>query len=101
MPYSDVTSMNTSKGFTEILNYVNNVTDNWISNMFLIAVYLLVLIGYYKSTDDFGGAIAVAGFTTFVIALLFWIGGFVNAWAFSIAIALCVVGIVVILINNQ
>jgi len=59
------------------------------------------LFGYYKSKDDFAGALAVSGYTTFVIGLLFWIGGWVNGWAFGIVVAMAIIGTVVLLLDNK
>ena len=98
--YPSPTTINATKGLGEVLIYVNQVTENWISNMILIAVYILVLVGFYKANDDFGGAMAVAGFGTFVIALLFWLGGFVSGWALGISIAMALIGIIVIITDK-
>ena len=99
--YPSASSINATKGFGEVLNYVNTVTNQWISNMLLIAIYIIVLIGFYKAKDDFQGELAVAGYGTFVIALLFWIGGFVSGWAFGISIALAIIGTIVLLMDNN
>jgi hypothetical protein len=87
-------------GFGNLLTYVNSVTDNWISNMILIGIYIIVLMSFYKAKDDFQGALAVAGYGTFVVALLFWIGGFVNGWAFGITIAMAVIGTIVLMMDQ-
>ena len=100
-PYPTSDNLNASKGLGEILNYVNSVTNQWLSNMMLIAIYVIILIGFYKAKDDFKGALAVAGYGTFVIALLFWIGGFVSGWALGITIALAIVGTIVLLLDNS
>jgi len=101
MTYASPSSINASNGFIEILNYTNLVTNSWISNMLLIAIYIIILIGFYKAKDDFQGALAIAGYGTFVIALFFWIGGFVNGWAFAISVALAVMGTLVLLMDNN
>lgn len=101
MTYPSATSINASKGLGEVLNYVNLVTDQWISNMFMVAIYIIVLMGFYKARDDFKGAMAVAGYGTFVVGLFFWIGGFVSSWALGIAIAMALVGTVTLLIDNE
>ena len=101
MTYPNPTTINASKGLIEILNYTNSVTDSWISNMLLIAIYVIVLVGFYKAKDDFKGALAVAGYGVFVIGLLFWIGGFVSSIAFGMCIAVAVVGTLVLLMDNS
>ena len=101
MTITSPTTINASAGFGEVLTYVNDVTNNWMSNMLLVGIYVIILMGFYKAKDDFSGAMAVAGYGTFVVALLFWIGGFVSGWAFGIAIALAILGTGVLLIDNN
>lgn len=101
MTYPSPTTINASKGFGEILAYTNTVTNSWISNMLLIAIYIIVLIGFYKAKDDFQGAMAVAGYGTFVVSLFFWIGGFVSGWAFGITIAMAILGTIVLLLDHN
>jgi len=69
--------------------------------MFLIAIYVIVLIGFYKAKEDFKGAMAVAGYGTFVVALFFWIGGFVSGITFGMAIAGAILGTLVLLMDNN
>jgi len=99
--YPSPTSVNGSKGFGELLNYINLVTDNWISKMFLLAIYFIILIGSYKAKEDFKGAMAVAGYGTFVVALFFWIGGFVSGITFGMAVAGAILGTMVLLLDNN
>jgi len=101
MTFTSPATLNMSKGFIELLTYTNTVTNSWISNMLLIAIYVIVLVGFYKAKDDFKGAFAVAGYGTFVIALLFWIGGFVSGWAFGISIAMAIIGTTVLLLDKD
>ena len=101
MTYPSPTTINGSKGFAEVLNYTNTVTDGWISNMFLIAIYFIVLIGFYKAKEDFKGALAVAGYGTFVVGLLFWIGGFVSGLSFGFALGMAIIGTIVLLLDNN
>jgi hypothetical protein len=101
MTYASPSTINATKGLGEVLNYTNTVTDNWISNMLMIAIYVIVLIGFYKAKDDFKGALAVAGYATFVVGLLFWVGGFVSGWALGISLALAIIGTLVLLLDNN
>jgi len=101
MSYANPTSINATKGFGEVLNYVNEVTNSWISNMSLIAIYFIILIGFYKAKDDFKGALAVAGYGAFVIGLFFWIGGFISPIAFGTTIAMAILGTIVLLLDNN
>lgn len=101
MAYPSPTTINASKGIGEVLTYTNTVTDSWVSNMLMIAVYIIVLIGFYKAKDDFKGALAVAGYVCFVVGLFFWIGGFVSGMAFGVSIAVAVIGTIVLLLDNN
>jgi hypothetical protein len=101
MAYTSPTTVNMSKGFGEMLNYTNTVTDGWISNMVLIAIWVIVLMGFYKAKDDFTGALAVAGYGTFVVALLFWLGGFISGIVLGTVIAVAVIGTIVLLMDQS
>jgi hypothetical protein len=101
MTFESPSVINTTKGLGEVLNYTNSVTDNWFGNLLLIAIYVIVLIGYYKTKEDFKGAMAVAGYGTFVVSLLFWAGGFVSGWALGISIALAIIGTLFLLLDQQ
>ena len=101
MTYPSPAGINASRGFGEVLTYVNTVTYGWISTLLLLAIYVIVLMGYYKAKDDFSGAMAVAGFGVFIIALLFWLGDFITGITLTIAIALALVGIIVLLADKR
>lgn len=101
MTYPSPSTINATKGLPELLTYVNTVTDNWISNMILIGIYIIILIGFYKAKDDFQGAMAVAGYGTFVVSLLFWIGGFISGTAFGMVIGIAVLGTIVLLLDHN
>lgn len=101
MTYASPSTINATKGLGEVLNYVNTVTDQWISNLLIIGVYVIILIGFYKSKDDFKGALAVAGYGTFVVSLLFWVGGFVSGLSFGVTIGVAIIGTLVLLLDNN
>jgi hypothetical protein len=101
MTYPSPTTINASRGFGEVLIYINAVTNNWISNLLLIAIYIILLIGFYKARDDFTGALAIAGYGTFVVSLFFWIGGFISGATFGIVIGVAVIGTIVLLMDKN
>jgi len=101
MTYASPSTINATKGFGEVLTYINVVTNNWVSNMIMIAIYVIVLLGFYKAKDDFKGALAVAGYGTFVVGLLFWIGGFISGIALGMAIGGAILGTIVLLLDNN
>jgi len=101
MTYASPSTINASKGFGEILTYVNVVTGGWMSNLLLIGIWVVFLIGFYKAKDDFKGALAIAGYGTFVVALLFWLGGFVSGVSFGVVIAVAIMGTIALLLDNN
>jgi len=101
MTHLSPSTINGTKGLGEVLSYVNIITDTWISKLFLIGIYVIILMGYYKSKEDFRGSMAVAGYGTFVVAFLFWIGGFVSGYAFGVSIAMSILGTLILLLDND
>lgn len=100
MTYESPSSINMSEGLSSTFGYIGNVTDGWFGNMLLIAIYIIVLMGFYKAQGDFKGALAVAGFGTFIVSLLFWIGGMISGVAFGITIAVAIIGVLVLLLDQ-
>jgi uncharacterized membrane protein len=88
MAYASPNTINASAGIGSILNYVNEITNNWAGRMIMIAIFVLFLVGYIRSKadEDFVGAFAVASYVTFVIGLLFWLINFLDGVSFSIII---------------
>lgn len=90
MAYPDPSTMDTS-GLMGMLHYINAVTKGWISNGFIITVFIVSLIGYAKATQRLPEALAVSSFFTFVVALFFWLGGFVTGVTLGIVIAITII----------
>jgi len=101
MTYASPTTINASIGITEVLRYTNEVSSSWLSNMILIAIYVIVLISFYRAKDDFVGGMATAGFGTFVVALLFWLGGFISGITLSIVIGILLIGVAVLFVDTK
>jgi len=100
MTYASPSTINMSKGLSSTFGYLGNVTDGWFGSILLIAIYVIVLMGFYKAQNDFKGAMAVAGFGTFVVSLLFWIGGMISGITFGITIAVAIIGVLVLLLDQ-
>jgi len=103
MAYDSPTTVNISKGIGELLNYVNNVTNFWISRMFLLGIFVIFTMGYLRSKndDDFIGAVAVGSYATLVIGVLFWIIGFVDGVSFGIVIGLSLISTAVLMSDKR
>lgn len=91
-------SRNMSKGIDEVINYTNNVTLGWFTNMLLISIYIIVLMAYYRNTKDMFGGMGLAGFATFIIALLLWVGGFCADITFVFSIGILILSVAIMLI---
>lgn len=101
MVYPSPNSINASAGLGNVFGYINGVTNQVFSIMLLLAIYVITLMGFYKAKEDFTGAMAVAGFGTFVVALLFWIGGIISGIYLGISIALAIIGVIVLLMDSS
>ena len=104
MPYDSPSGVNMTEGFSEAGEYLGEVTSAGLFNFWsglLLTIYIIIIIGYYKATQDFPAAIAVSGFAVFVISLLFWMGNLIHGGVFAIAIALAVVGVAVLLTQDR
>lgn len=99
--YRTPTDINMSKGYTEILNYINDVTNSWFSNMILVAIFVITAMGIYGYRKDFGEAFSSAGFFTAIIAVLFWVAGFINGLTLGIVIAVAIVGVASLWISKR
>ena len=102
MAWQDPTTINWTQGMGSFFAYINSVTLGWASRMTLIGIYVIVLSAYYKARDDFFGAIAVAGISTFIVALLGWMvePAFIDTPTLIIVTALMFIGVAVIMVER-
>ena len=100
MAWQDPTTIDWTDGLLGAIYYINSVTNNWFSHMLLISLYVISLMGFYRSQDDFGGAMAVAGVIVFIFGLFFFIAGMITWIVFGITIGMMVVGIVALIIDR-
>jgi len=99
--YPNIYDRNLSKGFQEILYYINDTTDSWISNMLLIGIFIIVSFNVFNHRDDLWEAFAIGGFTTFLISTLFWIGGFISGVTVTITLATAILGFVTLIFSKR
>jgi len=94
MAYDSINTINmtSSEGMSNILQYLNVVTNFWAGRMVMIAIWIMFLFGYLKmkADDDFSGAFAVSSYVTFVIGMLFWLINFLDGIAFGVIIAITI-----------
>ena len=86
---------------TEGFRYLNLVTNSWFSNMLLISIYLIFASGFYFANKDMFGGLAVGGFATFVLGLLFWIGGLISGITFTVVIGVAIVSFASLWLGRQ
>lgn len=103
MTYASPTTINGSAGIGSLLNYVNTVTNFWMSRMLMIGVFVIFLMGYLrnKPDEDFVGAFAVGSYASLVVGMLFWIIGFLDGVTFGIIIALSLISTAILLMEKR
>ena len=103
MAYAYPSTVNWTVGFKEIITYVNEVSYGWFANMILIAVYLITVMGVYNYKGDFLEGMAIAGFLTAVIGILFWIvsSDFVSGVTLVLVMAIAVLSFAMLWIGKR
>ena len=103
MAYTSPTEINASRGIISILEYINEVTDFWISRMLMVAIFVIFLMGYLRSKndDDILGAFAVGSYASLVIGILFWIIGFLDGITFGIIIGISLISTALLLFDKR
>ena len=103
MTYTSPTSINASRGIISIFEYVNDVTNFWISRMLMVAIFVIFVAGYLRSKndDDLIGALSVGSYACLVIGILFWIIGFLDGIAFGIIIGVTIISTAMLLFDKR
>ena len=103
MTYASPTTINGSRGIIALLEYINTVTNFWISRMMMVAIFVIFLMGYLRSKndDDFIGALAVGSYASLVIGILFWIIGFVDGVTFGIIIGISMISTAMLMMDKR
>ena len=101
MSYPSPADVNMSAGMPSVISYLNEVTLGWFFNMLLIAIYVIILMGFVKTTQNWIGGFAVAGFTTFTIALLLFLGSAIHGVTLGIVVAFMLIGVFVLFLGKN
>jgi len=103
MAYTSPSTINASRGITEIITYVNDVSNNWFGNMILISVWILFFMGYLisKGDDDLIGAMSVSSYVTFVLGTLMFAIGFVDIVAYMVVIGVTMISSIILYANRN
>ena len=103
MAWTSPTTINATRGFADILPYLNEVTENWISRMLLIGIWIIFLFGYLrvKGDNDIISGMAVSSYVTFVLATLLWIIGFVSGLDMAIVVGVTLISTAMLLLDKK
>ena len=101
MAYNSPSDINASAGLPSFFDYLNSVTFSWFSNMILISLYIIIAIAYSRATNDWIGGFAAAGFGTFAIGMLFFLGGLISGVTFSYVVAFMLIGALVLFVTRK
>ena len=103
--YDEINTINmtSADGMSNILQYLNVVTNFWAGRMVMVAIFVMFLFGYLKmkAEDDFVGAFAVASYVTFSLGILFWIIDFLDGLAFGVIIAVTIISTAILLFDKR
>lgn len=101
MAYQSPATINWSDGLAGAFYYVNSVSNGWVSNMLLISIYMICLMVYYRTQEDFAGGMAVAGIVTFIMGLFFFVANITTWIIFGYTIGLAIIGFVVLIVDRN
>lgn len=89
-PYPSNDNYNASLGIGEFMGYINEVTNYWFGRMTLLAIWFVLVAGFYKARDDIKGALVVGSGITFLISVFFWIAEVCTGWEVLITAGLTI-----------
>ena len=101
MAYPSISDVNTTKGIGQVLGYVNDITDSWLSNGFLITIYFIIVISVFIARKDWAEGFAIGGFITFLVGFLFYLADFVAGYTLVILGAVAVLGVISLFITKK
>ena len=108
MAYDLITSYNLTRGMHVPFIYINDITGGLFMRLVLFAFWIIIALGLYfhqKTTTgsgDFPQGVAVAGFSTFVLTVLFrLIEGLVDGWTFAVVIVVAVLGVLWLMFSRD
>lgn len=94
MTYEYPTSINWSEGFDQVIYYVNDVTNSWVSILLLVAIYIITAVSVFSSErtpDAIFNGMATAGFLLIILGTIFWIADFISGVVLIFAIAVAII----------
>lgn len=100
MTYKSPTAINWSRGGEEIFHYMNEVSFSVFGWLLLVCIHVIFAfsVSYYKR--DLTMALAISGFVTLLVAILFRIGGVINTLTLAICITVVVIELLVFLFDK-
>ena len=95
--YPDIVDhVNLTEGIDKVFNYVDFVTHGIFMLMFLSAILIIATLGIYQKNKDLLASYAIASFSTWVIALLFFLAKVISKQTFGIFLALSIMGYIAV-----
>ena len=102
MAHTSPTEINATEGIGNLLSYLSEVTNFWFGRMFMIAIFVIFLMGYTRiKENDWVGGFAIASYVTFVLGLIFWVLGVVTGMDFAIIIGITAVSSVALFMQKK
>lgn len=103
MAYASPTTINATNGIAEIFQYLNVITLNWLGRLIVIAIFVIIFMGYLRSKadEDFAGAFALASFVTFILSFLLFLINLLDGWGFGVVIGVTGISALVLFIDRR
>jgi len=108
MTYETLGNRNASKGIQEIFIYVNDVTNNVFTPMFLFSFFLIVFLGSYFTAERVRGrgdwfiSFIVAGYTTSGLAIILsFIPGLIDITTIIVTLSVSFIGTIILFLTKE
>jgi len=96
--YSSPTTVDLTDNPVGLFAWLNDVTNFWFSNMLLIVIWVMFLMGYLAvNKDDYAGGFAVASYVVMVLSLIGWLMNLVSGFSFGIALGVSMLATAILL----
>lgn len=102
MAHLSPTTINASGGIDNFFVYLTNVTDWWFGRMIMVAIWVIITMGYLKKNDeDYIGAFAVSSYVTFILGLFFWVMKLLHPLDLGLLLGISAVSTIALLLQKK
>ena len=100
MAYRSPTDVDLVTNATGFFFWLAEVTNFWFYRMMIIAIWVIVLFGYLRASneEDFIGALAVASYITWGLGTIFVVMGLMTGIDWAISTGVMIVATILLLI---